>query len=86
MKLKNILMLAAGAAALVALPAAMAQSSAPPADQLGATSQKASDDKAQSEADRKAQRRAAAAADKAKAEKSGKLDKRAEEEEEQPLR
>lgn len=89
MKIRHILMLAAGVAALAAVPLAMAQQGGQGAStgQQGAAAQQSADAQAQAEADARAKRRAAAAAQKDEAIKQGKLDKGAKEpEEEKPLR
>jgi len=90
MKTRHILMLAAGVAALAAVPFAMAQQKGGQAEasgQQGAAAQQSADATAQAESDARAQRRAAAAAQKEQAIKQGKLDKGAKEpEEEKPLR
>ncbi|HVJ37363.1 MAG TPA: hypothetical protein VM687_06110 [Stenotrophomonas sp.] len=90
MKIRHILMLAAGMAALAAVPLAMAQQKGGQtegAGQQGAAAQQSADAQAQAEVDARAKRRAAAAAQKDEAIKQGKLDKGAKEaEEEKPLR
>ncbi|ALS95142.1 hypothetical protein [Xanthomonas oryzae] len=80
MKFKHIVMLTLGAAAVAALPA-MAQA-APQQTGQGAAAQKAGDAKVKSEAERKSERRAAAAAQKPK----GDVSPREEEEEQTPVR
>jgi Ni/Co efflux regulator RcnB len=88
MKIRHILMLATGIAALAAIPLAMAQQKGGQAEgnQQGAAAQQSADAQAQAEADARAKRRAAAAAQKDEAIKQGKLDKGAKEaEEEKPL-
>ncbi|MEC3889342.1 hypothetical protein [Xanthomonas campestris] len=79
MKFKHILMLTLGAAAVAALPA-IAQTALPQGQ--GASTQEANDDKAKTEAERKVERRAAAAKAKPEAGQAP----REEEEEEKPSR
>ncbi|KRG48540.1 hypothetical protein ARC20_17240 [Stenotrophomonas panacihumi] len=88
MKTRHILMLAAGVAALAAIPLAMAQQKGGQTealDQRGAQAQQTADEQANAEAQARAQRRAAAAAQKDRAVKEGKVGAK-EEEEEKPLR
>ncbi|MDM7554897.1 hypothetical protein [Xanthomonas fragariae] len=79
MKFKHILMLTLGAAAVAAFPALT--QAAPQQTGQGAIAQKADDAKAKTEAERKAERRAAAAAQKPKGDVAPR-----EEEEEKPAR
>jgi antitoxin component of MazEF toxin-antitoxin module len=85
MNVKMKLLLVAGLGAAIALPVALAQSSRP-VDSKEVSAAASADSKVQSEAERKAKRRADAAKEKAEAERSGKLDKNAKEDEEEPIR